>query len=580
MHREMKSGMDQEAYPEGEEIGFYDSSLQHILDMLKLLDLFLQQNVIIARRGSGDEFRALYISDEEIDEILKSRKDDDRRLPELRQQITRYASIIEARKENSLARGIPLRLQALEKRLELIQFESLVLVVSLAPEMDRKYERLYAYLQDDATRKRPSVGLVLDLLCSSQEERAAARQYFEPGSRLIRNDLLRLSQGHELQSQFPGSLLSGSLQLNRHAVSYLLGLKPAARRIADEDRTVRLDDLELPDEVKSSASNLISHIMAGNKDPICLLQGYYGSGKRRLAEAVCNEIGLFCFYIDAADLADDAASLDGVASFAFQAFREARLWESAVYVQDLDQIFLDEPRGKAGPNSSKSALFHLIQEFNGPVFLASNQPIDLGRRWQGRLFSLSLPLPDYPARKRLWAKSLESSGEEAIADLASKFRFTAGQIEDAVAAARNAAILNGRRAPSLPDLYQGCRSQSKSTLSLLAKRIKPRYTWEDIVLPADKIEQLKDIRNHVRHRGLVYSDWGFERKLSLGKGLNALFVGPSGTGKTMAAEVVARDLGIDLYKIDLSSVVSKYIGETEKNLNRLFDVAHGRSMIL
>jgi SpoVK/Ycf46/Vps4 family AAA+-type ATPase len=576
----MISKMDQEANSEVEEIGFYSSSFQHVWDMLGLLDLLLQRNVISARRGSKDEFRDLYISDEEIDEILEGKKGDDRGLAELGQLIAQCASIIESRKENSLARGIPLRLQALEDRFGLSPFESWVVVIAFAPEMDRKYERLYAYLQDDATRKRPGVSLVLDLLCATQEERAAGREYLQSGGRLMRNDLLRLSEGHEPHSPLTGSLLSASMQLNRHVVDYLLGLNPAARRIAEEGGTIRLDELELPDELRSSAKNLISHIMAGNKYSIILLQGYYGSGKRRLAEAVCNEIGLFCFHIDAADLAADAASFDGSSSLALQAFREARLWGAAVYVQDAEKIFTDEQGGQAGANSGKSALLRVIEEFDGPVFLAGNKSIDLGRRWQGRLFNLNLPIPDYSARKRLWARSLESSEEEVIADLASKFRFTPGQIEDAVAAARNIAVLNGLKAPSLPDLYEGCRSQSKSTLSLLARRIKPRYSWEDIVLPADKIEQLRDIRNHVRHRGLVYSDWGFERKLSLGKGLNALFIGPSGTGKTMAAEVVARDLGIDLYKIDLSSIVSKYIGETEKNLNRIFKEAEQSNAML
>ncbi len=571
--------MDQEVYSEGEEAGFYSGSREHIQDELALLDLLLQRNVILSR-GSKDEFRALYISDQEVDEILEGRKGDDHRIPQLEELIAQYASIIEARKESSLARGIPLRLQALEERFGLSPFESWVVVIAFAPEMDRKYERLYAYLQDDATRKRPGVGLVLDLLCSSQDERAAARQHFQPKSRLIRNDLLKLSGGQELSSQPSGSLLSASLYLNSHAAGYLLGLEPAARRIADEGRRVRLDELDLPDEMRSTAKNLISHIMAGYKDPICLLQGYYGSGKKRLAEAICNQLGISCFYLDASDLCTNADSSDSGASLSLQVFQEARLWGAAVYVQDFDRLVQNQQSGQASPNSHKRSLFNAIEEFNGPIFLAGNKSIDLGKRWQGRLFSISIPLPDYSARKRQWAMLLESSEEELIADLASKFRFTPGQIEDAVAAARNIAILKGRNSPSLSDLYEGCRSQSKSTLSLLARRIKPRYFWEDIVLPADKIEQLRDIRNHVRHRGLVYSDWGFERKLSLGKGLNALFIGPSGTGKTMAAEVVARDLGIDLYKIDLSSIVSKYIGETEKNLNRIFKEAEQSNAML
>jgi len=114
----------------------------------------------------------------------------------------------------------------------------------------------------------------------------------------------------------------------------------------------------------------------------------------------------------------------------------------------------------------------------------------------------------------------------------------------------------------------------------LARKIKPNYEWDDLILPKKKKEQLKDIENHIKNKDIVYHDWGFNDKLSLGKGLNILFSGPSGTGKTMAAEVLARELNLDLYKIDLSMVVSKYIGETEKNLNEIFKEAEESNAIL
>ena len=114
----------------------------------------------------------------------------------------------------------------------------------------------------------------------------------------------------------------------------------------------------------------------------------------------------------------------------------------------------------------------------------------------------------------------------------------------------------------------------------ILRKITPEYKWEDIVLPADRLEQLREVCNHVKYRDRVYGEWGFDRKLSLGKGLSVLFAGPSGTGKTMAAEIIAGALGLDLYKIDLSTVVSKYIGETEKNLSRIFVEAETSNAIL
>jgi SpoVK/Ycf46/Vps4 family AAA+-type ATPase len=132
----------------------------------------------------------------------------------------------------------------------------------------------------------------------------------------------------------------------------------------------------------------------------------------------------------------------------------------------------------------------------------------------------------------------------------------------------------------MEDLYQGCKAQSNRNLSSLARKIEPHYNWEDIILPKDTKEQLSEVSRYIKHRGTVYIDWGFDKKLSLGKGLNVLFCGPSGTGKTMAAEIIAKDAGLDLYKIDLSNVLSKYIGETEKNLNKIFGEAETSNAIL
>jgi SpoVK/Ycf46/Vps4 family AAA+-type ATPase len=133
---------------------------------------------------------------------------------------------------------------------------------------------------------------------------------------------------------------------------------------------------------------------------------------------------------------------------------------------------------------------------------------------------------------------------------------------------------------TLADLNAACRLQSSPKLAALAKKIEPHYAWADIVLPTDRLAQLREICDQVRFRARVHEDWGFGRKLALGKGLAVLFAGPSGTGKTMAAEIIAGELGLDLYKIDLALVVSKYIGETEKNLARIFAEAEASNAIL
>jgi len=139
---------------------------------------------------------------------------------------------------------------------------------------------------------------------------------------------------------------------------------------------------------------------------------------------------------------------------------------------------------------------------------------------------------------------------------------------------------DGKAEITVADLCTACRQQSNQKLTELALKIKPGYSWQDIVLPKKKITQLKEICSQVKYHHRVFEEWGFDRKLSYGKGLSVLFTGPPGTGKTMAAEVIARELQLDLYKIDLSGVVSKYIGETEKNLGEVFREAETSNAIL
>ena len=186
----------------------------------------------------------------------------------------------------------------------------------------------------------------------------------------------------------------------------------------------------------------------------------------------------------------------------------------------------------------------------------------------------------------MWRALLNGSrirfSDADINALADRFRFTEGQIRDAVTDARNRARWRDPFEPriSVADLYAASRAQSGQTLGTLASKLVPRYTWEDIILPSESFRQLREIYYRASYHNVVYGDWGFDRKLSGGKGLNALFAGPSGTGKTMAAEVIAHALGLELYRIDLSAVVSKYIGETEKNLARVFDAATSSNAIL
>jgi SpoVK/Ycf46/Vps4 family AAA+-type ATPase len=193
---------------------------------------------------------------------------------------------------------------------------------------------------------------------------------------------------------------------------------------------------------------------------------------------------------------------------------------------------------------------------------------------------LEIPTPPYERRLACWRAVEGLPADVDPAALASTFTLTPGQIDDAVAAARVAVATADPPRLTVDAIYRACRAQTGEGLVELARHVEPGYTWDDIVLPADKLAHLREIADHVRQHGRVYAEWGFADAFSLGNGIVVLFTGAPGTGKTMAADVIANDVGLDLYKIDLSRIVSKYIGETEKNLGRVFDEAAACNAIL
>jgi SpoVK/Ycf46/Vps4 family AAA+-type ATPase len=195
---------------------------------------------------------------------------------------------------------------------------------------------------------------------------------------------------------------------------------------------------------------------------------------------------------------------------------------------------------------------------------------------------IEMPVPDVAARLRVWRSQVDSNvSDELVSDLAVRYRFDESAVRLTVAAAKGQALWHGNRRTTFEDLRSAAQRIAAPPLDGLANRIQPHYGWEDIVLTTDRLGQLQELCARARHKSIVLDQWGYGRKHVRRAGLTALFAGQPGTGKTMAAEIIASDLGLELYRIDLSAVVSKYIGETEKNLEKIFRAAdQGEAVLL
>jgi SpoVK/Ycf46/Vps4 family AAA+-type ATPase len=201
-----------------------------------------------------------------------------------------------------------------------------------------------------------------------------------------------------------------------------------------------------------------------------------------------------------------------------------------------------------------------------------------------RFFTWEFPAPSYVERKHLWRAELNGDRPidgDVVDEIAAQFRFTRGEIRNAASVARTLALLGGEAgALGRGELQAACRAESNPRLLSFGRKVRTRDGWDQLVLPAEPKTQLREIVDYLRHHEAVYTEWGFGERHGLSRGTNVLFSGPSGTGKTMAAAIMAGELGLDLYKIDLSTVVSKYIGETEKNLSRVFKEAETSNAML
>ena len=567
----------------------YATSLQQILAELERLDLLLRVQVWRTRQGRGEagDLAAFYVPDTEADQFLDKaigapvwagvplsaevQAAVQARLDQLARETTR-------RTAQSLQAGVPLRLVQLAQGFGLTTFDTDVILICLAPELDQGYERLYGYLYDDVTRRQPTVGLVLNLFCADLDAKAAARARLSAAAPLFRHHLVSLREE-------PGdaSLLGSGLRLDPRVTRFLLGDDGVDDRLAPYATVVTAsqDDLEFPRAIAERLSRLAGRTPAASPPgggPILYLQGPYGVGKRAAAARCGRALGHPLLTVAGRRLA--TATPGEFAQLARLAGREARLQGAFIYWEDFDLLL-------GGDDGSRlEALFPVLLELPGPAFLSGAATWEPAGALRGVTFlRVPFPMPGAAERLRIWRAALgENAGVlvPGLADLAAAFRLSGGQIRDAVATACNLARLRDPAGPlvTLDDLNAACRLHSGRKLEELAVKITTCCSWDDIVLPADQMTQLREIYGQARHHALVYDTWGFGAKLVSGRGLAILFAGPPGTGKTMAAGVLAGALGLDLYKIDLSTVVSKYIGETEKNLARIFDEAATSNAIL
>jgi ATP-dependent 26S proteasome regulatory subunit len=547
-------------------------SRSEILTHLRSLDALLKMavaraRVLYAESENEGAFQGLYISEQEIDSLLDRERGESFGFDEtVAEALHKFRSST--------------RIAALDERWAFTDFDNAVLVLALAPELDLRYERIYAYLQDDVTRRRPSVDLALNLFCDSPEARVEQRSRFAPDAPLLRSGLLRLLSD---SSQVEPPLLAQYLRLDERAIRTLLGDDGLDSRLVSfcerEHFPARRLDLGDQNDIVRRLPAFAATAENGGRPVRLLFSGPATSSKRQAVEALAaaNQMPLL-----AADMQRYAAWRTEPVEIASLLVREATLYDPILFVGGLEPAAAEEAAAKS--------LIEILVNYPGIVVLASESPLVAAIAGSDKFLNIPFTLPDYDTRRALWQRLTAEAGIEAspdwLAKLSNNFQLAPEQIAAAVHTARQRLEWQITASGKLEtkdtgtELLAAARGQTGVELAALTSKLKPVYRWTDIVLPEDTREQLKEICRRVTYSHEVMERGGFGKKLSAGKGVAVLFAGSSGTGKTMAAEVIANELGLDLFRIDLSSVVSKYIGETEKNLERIFTAAARSNSVL
>ncbi|MEZ4728421.1 MAG: ATP-binding protein [Caldilineaceae bacterium] len=586
---------------------------QYLQVELAFIDLLLRREVrrwVLAGQDPNDDYRGLYVTQSEAEQLLARPfgvswgqwialpLEEETALNQALAQARRQAEEVA---EQMVAQGQPSRLQQLAAAFDLDRMALDILLLCLAPALDTKYERLYGYLQDNVMRRRPTVRLVLDLLGEPGAAKFCLATYLAQDAPLFQHKLLE-----SITEAPPNNMhwINQTLQVDEGVVAWLLGqyqpppelqghvtlTKP---EVCETDRlwvgSKILQRIQIATDLfREDRQSLSFSVSQSLNYPILLLYGIDGAAQEAAARwvAVQTEQPLLTVALDGV-ISESCSAIQTVRL----ALRDARLTGALAYLRGWDACL-----GQG--EMVAPALLALVNEHPGPVILAGHsrwQPSGINR--QRPIFQIEFGMPDYDQRLVLWTQFVETNGMRRqiagpaikphksaqsafyLSDLANQFGLTSGQIRDAVTAARDSALQAGESLQS-NHLFATARTYSNPRLSTLARKVTPRYTWEQMVLPADELAKLSEIVAVVKHRHQVLEVMGVGRQLAPSSGVMALFSGPPGTGKTMAAEVMAAVLQLDMYKIELSGVVSKYIGETEKNLERIFSEAANSNAIL
>ena len=512
----------------------------------------------------------------------------------------RIADEIASRVRATHAAGRTIGLEVTRERFGLDEIDCDTLLHAIAPTLDPSILKLHARVTGSQWRSWVDVGFVIQVHFEGIADRLRARSRFLPGGKLVDSRLVVLDRSRPDARE---NFLACEVKLPPRVMRLFLGQDAqgggnAYSSLVEPD--VSLDQVVLPPEARADLEALLDaqperdarlhawgfdDVIPAGRGVVLLLQGPPGTGKSSLARAVAKRLGKRLLIVDAMKLLEAARTMEEQVD---DLFLEARLHDAVVLFDECETLFATRGSG----NRTLGTMLRALDRFEGLAVLATNLPDKLDPALDRRvLLRLALDVPPPALREKIWALHLPKKTPLApgidLAQLAKRYDFSGGYIKNAVLLAVSRALArdpskgdSGSAMLTIEDLDRAAQSQLRGDLTNYAERTRGTLSLDALILPPDVKSQIVEIIFAGRNRSQVLYGWGFNETIPTGKGQVVLLSGDPGTGKTLSAEVIAAELGMSLYRINPAKVVSKFVGETEKNLNEILGQAKSMHAIL
>lgn len=512
------------------------------------------------------------------------------KLPKLRERVAEADAILRGREAATRAAGVELPLLALAERFSLAPHEVDLVALALTPWIDPGFKSLVADFYANRHRDMLDVERAITILGDTLERRIALREALTSEGTLVRERLLHLED--RLMMRDPSLF---EIRLSPSAVNALTGrtmAEPVTRSVAKLVRPVEtLDRVVLPEwkaEVvrlvegyKEYADRLdewgLEQAIPYGRGLVVMFSGPPGTGKTLFSHALAKHIGRPLLAVQVGRLMDDAFGAEALME---QILFEAKLHEAILFFDECEPLF---SRGSARFYDN----LHVLERFEGVILMATNQDVRMDPALERRItYHARFAAPGRDHREAIWTRHLPDQLPVAddlnVSHLAERYEITGGQIKNAVLLAVNKALAGqgpGARVTQ-GHLRAASQAQLRHRLDEFADELRPDLCLDDLILPEDLGEQILEVLTACKHHTTLLHEWGMGRRLSSGRGVVVLFDGPPGTGKTLACEVLAAELGQPIQRIHMAQIVSKWVGETEKHIQKIFKEARSTRAVL